>query len=151
VVDADIELRSDDGSRRLKWSDFLTGPKQNARESNEIIYGVHLPEHLPERQEFGKVGVRNAMVISTVMGCVARFDDGAVRVALGSVGPTTLRATGAEEMMSGIDAPTEADLAEFQRLVESEVRPITDHRSTAEYRRHAAGVLARRLLERCLA
>ena len=151
AVEAEIELRSAGGSRRLKWDEFLTGPKENACADDEIIYGVHLPDDLPERQEFGKVGVRNAMVISTVMGCVARFPDGATRVALGSVGPTTLRATAAEEMISGVAAPTEAELDEFQRLVEAGIRPITDHRSTAEYRRHAAGVLARRLLERCLA
>jgi CO/xanthine dehydrogenase FAD-binding subunit len=53
-------------------------------------------------------------------------------------------------MMSATGRPTEQDLGEFQRLVAEEVRPITDHRSTEEYRRHGAGVLARRLLERCL-
>jgi len=61
-----------------------------------------------------------------------------------------MRAWRAEEMISSIDKPSESDLTEFARLVSEEVRPITDHRSTEEYRRHAAGVLARRLLDRCL-
>jgi CO/xanthine dehydrogenase FAD-binding subunit len=56
----------------------------------------------------------------------------------------------AEEMISAVARPTEADLVEFARLVSEEVQPITDHRSTEAYRRHAAGVLARRLLMRCL-
>jgi CO/xanthine dehydrogenase FAD-binding subunit len=74
-----------------------------------------------------------------------------VTVALGSVAPTPMRARRAEEMISDEARPSDAALAEFARLVASEVRPITDHRSTAGYRRHASGVLARRLLERCLA
>jgi CO/xanthine dehydrogenase FAD-binding subunit len=53
-------------------------------------------------------------------------------------------------MISAELHPSESARAEFARLVAAEVRPITDHRSTAEYRRHASGVIARRLLERVL-
>jgi CO/xanthine dehydrogenase FAD-binding subunit len=90
------------------------------------------------------------MVIATVGCVVTRDDDGETTVALGSVAPTPMRAYRAEEMISAETSPSGSALAEFQRLVSEEVRPITDHRSTEEYRRHAAGVLARRLLERCL-
>lgn len=151
ALDAEIELRSAGGTRRLRWDEFLTGPKMNALEPGELIYSVVLPDEIPERQEFGKVGVRNAMVISAVMACVVRYDDGRTRVAVGSAGPTTLRPRQAEEMISNERDPSDVAMAEFQRLVSSEVRPITDHRSTESYRRHAAGVVARRLLERCLA
>jgi CO/xanthine dehydrogenase FAD-binding subunit len=116
----------------------------------EIITAAILPDRLPVRQAFGKIGVRSAMVISTVSACVMRDEEGKTTVALGAVGPTVLRAPRAEEMISAETQPSEQALAEFARLVSEEVRPITDHRSTAAYRRHASGVLARRLLERCL-
>ncbi len=150
ALDADIELRSSRGTRTMKWDEFITGVKSTAIQPDELIIAALLPEHIPERQAFGKIGVRNAMVISMVSACVFRADDGATTVALGSVGPTPIRARRAEEMISAVAAPIASDLAEFARLVSEEVRPITDHRSTAEYRRHASGVLARRLLERCL-
>ncbi len=150
AVDASIELVSSTGSRTLLWSDFFVGVKETVRRDDELIAAVHLPEHLPERQAFGKIGVRNAMVIATVNCVVARHDDGRTTVALGSVAPTPIRASRAEAMISSISVPGATDLEEFQRLVSEEVRPITDHRSTEEYRRHGAGVLARRLLERCL-
>ena len=91
------------------------------------------------------------MVISTVSACVMRHDDGSVRVALGSVAPTPVRAYQAEQLIADNPAPSKSVLEEFARTVSAEVSPITDHRSTEAYRRHAAGVLARRLLERCLA
>lgn len=150
AVEADIELRSPAGTRILPWNEFFLGVKKTAMAPDELIAAVQLPDSLPERQAFGKVGVRNAMVIATVCCVVTRDDDGATRVALGSVAPTPMRATQAEVMMSSISEPSQQDLSEFGRLVSSEVQPITDHRSTAGYRRHAAGVLARRLLERCL-
>lgn len=150
AVDASIEVASPTGRRTIPWEEFFTGVKTTALGDDELILAALLPDDLPERQEFGKVGVRNAMVISTVCVVVTRRDDGTTTVGLGSVAPTPIRATKAEQMISSISKPTGSDLSEFQRLVSEEVKPITDHRSTEEYRRHAAGVLSRRLLERCL-
>jgi CO/xanthine dehydrogenase FAD-binding subunit len=150
AVDASIELTSTGGSRLVPWGDFFVGVKKTALRPGELITAVQLPDQLPEHQAFGKIGIRNAMVIATVCAVVTRSEGGQTTVGLGSVAPTPVRAPRAEAMMSSVATPTEADLAEFQRLVSEEVRPITDHRSTEEYRRHGAGVLARRLLERCL-
>ena len=150
AVDASIEAVSNNGTRSIPWSEFFAGVKETSLGPDELISAVVLPDDLPERQEFGKVGVRNAMVISTVCAVVTRRDDGVTTVGLGSVAPTPMRARGAEEMISAVANPTEGDLAEFSRLVAEEVTPITDHRSTEAYRRHAAGVLCLRLLERCL-
>lgn len=149
AVDASIELASSAGTRTVPWHELFTGPKETSIRPDELVAAVHLPDPLPPRQAFAKVGVRNAMVIATVCCVVTRGHDGHTTVALGSVAPTPIRARRAEEMISTESRPSEAALAEFQRLVSEEVRPITDHRSTEEYRRHAAGVLARRLVERC--
>lgn len=149
AVDAAIELASPGGTRTLPWDEVFTGPKETTI-GRELVAAVHLPDPLPPRQAFAKVGVRNAMVIATVCCVVTREDEGRTTVGLGSVAPTPMRARRAEEMISAEQRPSQAALAEFQRLVTEEVNPITDHRSTEAYRRHAAGVLARRLLERCL-
>ena len=150
AVDARLELSSLEGSRVVPWSDFFVGVKETALRAGELVTAVHLPDVLPERQAFGKVGVRNAMVIANVGCVVTRSEDGTTTVGLGAVAPTPVRASRAEEMISPIAKPTDSDLREFQRLVAEESRPITDHRSTEQYRRHAIGVLARRLLERCI-
>lgn len=150
AVDASIELRSAQGTRVLPWHEFFIGVKKTAMHPAEIITAVVLPDALPEKQAFGKVGVRNAMVIATVSCVVTRSAGGETRVALGSVATTPMRATSAEQMISSVTSPSQTDLDEFQRMVSSEARPITDHRSTEAYRRHAVGVLARRLLQRCL-
>ncbi len=150
AVDAEIEMVSSAGTRLVRWDDFFVGVKKTDLNPGEMITAVKLPAELPERQEFGKIGPRNAMVIATVCCVVTRSSDGATTVALGSVAPTPMRARRAEEMISSVASPTESDLSEFARLVSEEVSPITDHRSTEDYRRHAAGVLARRLLARCL-
>lgn len=150
ATDADIELASPDGRRRVRWDDFFVSVKKTSLRPGELIVNILLPPELPERQEFGKIGVRNAMVIATVCCVVTRDVSGLTRVALGSVAPTPMRAHNAEEMISTIASPSQSDLAEFERLVAEDVSPITDHRSTERYRRHASGVLARRLLERCL-
>ncbi len=151
ALDAGVELRSATTTRVVPVHEFITGVKRTAIAPGELITAALLPEHIPRRQAFGKIGLRNAMVISMVSACVFRDDDGTTRVALGAVGPTVIRARRAEVMISTESAPSEAALEEFTRLVREEVRPITDQRGTEAYRRHASGVLARRLLERCLA
>lgn len=152
ALDATIEVGSAArGTRLVAWDDFFVGVKKTVLEPDEVILAVVLPTTLPSAQEFAKIGARSAMVIATVNCVVARYDDGTVRVALGSVAPVPIRAHRAEAFIAGETRPSDATLAEFARLVAEEVRPITDHRSTEAYRRHASGVLARRLLERCLA
>jgi CO/xanthine dehydrogenase FAD-binding subunit len=150
ALDADVVLRSVDGERTLRWDEFIVGPKQTALRPGEVIVGARLPDAIPHRQAFAKIGFRNAMVIAVASCAVFRDEDGETTVCLGAVGPTPVRARRAEAMISAERAPSEAARAEFQRLVAEEVSPITDHRSTEAYRRHASGVLARRALERVL-
>jgi CO/xanthine dehydrogenase FAD-binding subunit len=106
-------------------------------------------------QGFAKVGTRNAMVISVASAClVVSADERSCALALGSVGPTVLRCTAAEEHFARVErgvAPASWDAPQRRRFAElatEAARPIDDHRSTATYRRHAVGVLAGRLLQR---
>jgi CO/xanthine dehydrogenase FAD-binding subunit len=150
AADAEIVVQSKDrGERIVPWKEFFIGVKRTSLAPDEVITAVTVPKDLPAAQEFAKIGTRNAMVISTVSCVVLRGDDG-FRIALGSVAPTPLRATRAEEMINAESTITDSVLEELARIVSDEVQPITDHRSTESYRRHAAGVLARRLVERSL-
>ena len=111
ILDADIEVASRDRDRRVvPWDEFFVGVKRTSLEPDEIVTAAVLPEEMPARQEFAKIGIRSAMVISTVCAVVARFDDGRVRIALGSVAPTPMRAYRAEEMISAESSPSEAAL-----------------------------------------
>jgi len=155
ALDAEVDLVSPDGPRRLPLSDFITGPKRTALRPGELIAAVRVRPAVDEdTQEYLKVGTRNAMVIA-VASCAVVVEPSArrVRVGMGSVGPRPLRATDAEAWAeANIDWATGAlDRAdEFGRLVAEAARPIDDHRSTEAYRRHAVAVLARRGLARGL-
>lgn len=148
ALDAVVHLQSETSRRSVSFAEFMVGPKRNSRFPNEIITGVSIPI-TNGWQGYAKVGVRNAMVISVASVCLA-IHDNKVRVALGSVGPTIIRCTESENWINSIGlANIDHSLAkEFADHVRAESRPIDDHRSTAEYRRHAVGVLAARLLLR---
>ena len=151
ALDAAVNLRSPRGSRAVPFGDFMVGVKRNAREVDEIIESVSIKPTVGY-QDYAKVGVRNAMVISVASVCYVHDKTSAtIRVALGAVGPTIIRAREAESWLAGrVDAsgslpPDESLAAEFARRVAAEARPIDDHRSTAPYRRHAIETLTRRL------
>lgn len=147
VLEASVVVASTLGQRTVAWDEFLVGPKETALLPGEVIVGVDVPS-VPDRQAFAKVGARNAMTIAVVSCCAVRTTDGGVRIALGAVGPTPIRASRAESFLGEQSRWSKSVLDEASRLVADDVRPIDDHRSTAAYRRHAAGVLARRTLER---
>ena len=151
---AAVELASATGRRTLAVDDFVTGPKRTALAPDELIVVVRVPRRTGPA-EFLKIGVRNAMVIA-VASCALVVDvpDRTVRCALGSVGPVPVRDPEAEAWVAervdwdgGAVHPRVA--AEFGARMAAASRPISDHRATAEYRRHAVGVLARRALARC--
>ncbi len=140
VEDAEVEVASLGGSRRIALHEFLVGPKQNALAPEELIVAVLVrPSGAP--QTFMKVGPRNAMVIAVCSLAVAvDRERGELRAAFGSAGPVPLL----------VIAPL-AEADGFPALVASAASPIDDVRGTAAYRRHALRVLAVRGLERCLA
>lgn len=148
ALDAVVHLQSESSHRSVPFAEFMVAPKKNSRMPNEIITGVSIPV-TNGWQGYAKVGVRNAMVISVASVCLA-IHDGKVRVALGSVGPTIIRCTKSEAWINsvGLENVNQTIAQEFGEHVRGESRPIDDHRSTAEYRRHAVGVLAARLLLR---
>jgi CO/xanthine dehydrogenase FAD-binding subunit len=153
AVDAVVELQGPAGRRELAVGEFMTGVKRTARHADELITAVTVPV-LDGWQGYVKVGIRNAMVIAIAGACLAV--DGptrSIRLALGSVAPTIVRAAEAEAYASStvdwdVRSVADAVTQQFGRLAAAATRPIDDHRASAAYRRHAVEVLARRLLRR---
>jgi CO/xanthine dehydrogenase FAD-binding subunit len=161
--DAEVVLaRADGTTRSLPWGDFLTGVKQTAREPGELILGARWS--VPRGPgSFSKIGTRNAMVIAVANLCL-QVDEPthSVRVALGSVAPTVVRAEAAETFAAqafeeaGLWDDPRAHLGpdvieRFGELVVEAANPIDDVRGTSVYRRHAVAVMARRALGWALA
>ncbi|GAA3744569.1 CO/xanthine dehydrogenase FAD-binding subunit [Spinactinospora alkalitolerans] len=152
ATDAVIELASVRGVRRVPAREFYLGPRRTARQSDELIAAVLLPAPAGP-QQFAKIGTRNAMVIAVTSFSIAfNARTREIGTGVGSAGPTPLRATRAEEFLAaefdweGGTAPSPAAVARFGELVASAARPIDDVRGSADYRRHALSVMARRTL-----
>ncbi|WP_116110578.1 FAD binding domain-containing protein [Amycolatopsis ruanii] len=149
---AEVEIASVRGTRTVAAADFYTGVKRNVLEPDELITAVHLaPATGP--QQFSKVGTRNAMVIAVcAFGLALHPEQRRAGTGLGSADRTPRRAPDAEEFLAGEldwEKPkplSDAVLRRFGELVAAAAAPIDDVRGTANYRRHALAVLARRTL-----
>jgi CO/xanthine dehydrogenase FAD-binding subunit len=154
--DAEVELASATGTRRLPVAEFVTGPKRQSARDDELIAAFHLPAATGP-QQFAKIGPRNAMVIAVCSLALAVWPERrAVCACIGSAGPTPIRANEAEAFIAGVldeeglwegrGALAPSALERFGELVAAAAAPIDDVRGSAAYRRHALGVLARRTL-----
>lgn len=142
VYDAELELISASSARWVPYHGFWTGYKQTGLRADELIRRIRLPRGKSDwRQTYRKVGTRRAQAISKVcLAAAARMDAGRVadvRIALGSVAPTVLRAVETERALRG-EKPTAATVHAAQEVLAREIVPIDDMRSTARYRRHVA-------------
>ena len=152
VADAEVELASVGGTRRVPIGEFVTGPKRTCARQDELIAAFVMPA-AGGAQQFAKIGTRNAMVIAVCSVALAIWPERrAVRVCLGSAGPTPLRAPDAEEFAAGVlewdslASLADAQLVRFGEVVAAAAQPIDDVRGSAAYRRHALAVLGRRAL-----
>jgi CO/xanthine dehydrogenase FAD-binding subunit len=151
VYDAEIEIVSASGARWIPYQSFHSGYKQMDLRPDELIRRIRLPRSKqPWKQYFRKVGPRRAQAISKIcFAAAARVEAGKiadVRIVLGSVAPTVLRATRAEEALCGRQPDAEL-LKSAQDALANEIAPIDDIRSTSRYRRAVSRNLLAEFIE----
>ena len=148
AADAVIVVGSERGERHVPASEFWTGYRQTALAHDELILRIRLPLAAEREMRFRKIGTRRAQAISKVVMAVAWQGDGTwrgVRVALGSVAATPVRAAATEHALEGRQpTPETADRA--AETLATELAPIDDVRSTAEYRRLVAARVLHRIV-----
>jgi CO/xanthine dehydrogenase FAD-binding subunit len=147
AYDAEVELVSTQGSRRLPYQGFHTGYKQMLIRPDELLTRIRLPRNTTGATHYyRKVGTRKAQAISKVcFAAIGRSNDGHiedVRMAVGSVAPIVVRCVQTEAAIKG-QKPDNTTVKSAQASLLREISPIDDIRSTANYRlRVASNLLA---------
>lgn len=145
LLDAEIVATVPEGERRIAAEDFFEAPLTTSLEAEEIVTAVEIPALPPATgwgfEEFAQR--RGDFAVAGVAALVETAGDGlsGIRIAVFGAHDTPLRAKRAEAAMQagGIDAAVDA--------LRSEIDPSDDLHGSADYRRHLAGVLCRRVLE----
>jgi carbon-monoxide dehydrogenase medium subunit len=151
-----VKIMGPIGDRTLPVEEFFKGPGENALKRGEILVEIQVPLvpprtgsayiKMPARTAVGLALVGVAVVV-TLDGECDRVGD--VKIFLGAVAPTPLRARRAESLMKG--RVIEDDLlGQVSRAAAQEARPLADVRGSAEYRREMVRVLTRRAVSRAL-
>ena len=155
ALDAEVELASATGSRRMPLTEFIAGNRKTLRRPDEILAAVLVPRRMENAASaFLKLGARRYLVISiSMVAVVVQSDDvGCVaeaHIAVGSCSAKAQRLFKLENDLIGL--PLNAVVgAAVQPEHLSPLSPIDDVRATAEYRRDASLTLVRRALEACV-
>jgi carbon-monoxide dehydrogenase medium subunit len=149
VLDAEVAVSSLDDSRWMPLQDLFAGPKTTTLDPDELLTGIRLPRAEGAGSAFQRLCRRGGFTLSVVNAAAYVERDGgtcrSARIALGSVAPTPVRMTEAEERLEG-KTMTERLIGEAAEACREWVSPIDDVRGTAEYRRDMSEVLVRRTL-----
>ena len=152
VLDARVNLVSQEGAREIPVARFVTGPGKTVLKANEVLTRVFLPRPDPGTgAAYIKFGARQSCEISIVS--VAAFVSltpagrriKSAKIVLGAVAPKPMRCPRAEELLAGA-TPGEKAFTGAGQAAARAAKPITDHRGSARYRRQMVDVLTRRAL-----
>jgi CO/xanthine dehydrogenase FAD-binding subunit len=148
AYDAEVEIGSARGARRISFNEFYKGYRSTVLEPDEIVLAVRIPKLRDgERDFFWKVGTRRAQAISkTVLAAKAAVSGEVIQdisLGVGSVAPTVIRAAATEKLLLG-QTLAPGLIEQAKECIANEISPITDLRSTEHYRRIVtANVLAK--------
>lgn len=150
ALDAELELVSRRGMRRMPVAEFIIGPRRTALGPDEILSAIVIPEAGGEtRSHFLKLGARAYLVISIVMVAgVIEFDASRIaraRLAVGACSPVARRLPALESALGGLPAAALGDFSVTDAHLAG-LAPITDVRASAAYRMDAARTMTERLL-----
>lgn len=152
ACDAQLVAGTGDGERWIAVRDFWPSYRQTALEPHELLLRLSIPLAGDRQVRYRKVGTRRAQAISKVVMALAwQSDTGAgatwrnVHLALGSVAATPIRAAETEAVLEAA-VPDEATADRAASTLASELDPIDDVRSSADYRRAVAARVLHRLI-----
>lgn len=153
---ATARIRGTAGERTVSVEDFCTAPGKNVLKPDELLVSIHLPTPAPHSgAHYLRFIPRNEMDIAEVGAGASLTLNSAgdqilsARIALAAVAPTPLFIPEAGASLIG-KAPTPEALAQAAKIAQERATPINDMRGTAEHRKHLAGVITRRALEKAL-
>jgi len=143
---AQVRIFGERGERVVALEEFFTGPGRTVLGPGELVTEILVPPPAPRTGKvYIKHGRRKAMELATVGVAVSMTLSRDVRIVLGAVAPTPIRARQAEGLLQGMKLTSEL-IAKAAEAAEAESRPISNVRASAGYRRDMVRVLTRRAL-----
>jgi CO/xanthine dehydrogenase FAD-binding subunit len=154
TLEASLKLTSQEGERTVDIEDFFTGPNETVLADGEILREIHVPDLPPHSGgSYQKLTPRRSMDLAIVgVAAVVVAEDGIcrdVRIALGAVAPTPIRARRAEDVVRGQELSDEI-IERAAQIAAGECHPISDHRAAAQYRCDMVEVLTRRAIQQAI-
>lgn len=145
ALNAVVCIYGPNGEREVSIHDFFKGVRKTCLVHGEIVTGIKIPAYTDLKGVFIKNARRKDVDLSTVCTTVVKIGN-EVRIAMGSVAPTPIRAWEAEKLANGAEL-TDETLVKIAEMASSEAKPIDDVRATKEYRKEMVKVMVRRSLE----